>query len=238
MADITYIRLAGEFVYLALVLDAFSRKVVGWELDRTLTARLPRAALEHALFARHPAAGLVHHSDRGVQYASQEYLAVLAGHGILPSMSRPGTPCDNAACESFIKTLKREEIYANTYRDIDHLRSHIEQFIDQYYNRQRLHSALCYQTPEEFEAAASRQASWPGPGLSFSRHGEVYRWKRNATPASPPNAILEDGEPIRLSSPTHPIDEPPAGYSLTGWSPPEPVAASPTVLQSGENHEK
>ena len=151
VADITYIRLKTEFVYLAVILDGFSRKVVGWSLERDLSSRLATAALEQAIATRRPAAGLVHHSDRGVQYASAEYVAVLEKHGMIPSMSRPANPYDNASCESFMKTLKREEIYANQYNDLVHLRSHIEEFIEQYYNRQRLHSALGYCSPEEFE---------------------------------------------------------------------------------------
>ena len=113
VADITYIRLQREFVYLGVILDAFSRKVVGWALGRTLAARLPIAALEQA--------GLVHHSDRGVQYASGEYATVLRKWQMIPSMSRPANPYDNASCESFMKTLKREEIYANHYRDLEPL---------------------------------------------------------------------------------------------------------------------
>src|SRR5256714_1647055 len=113
VADITYIRLRQEFVYLAVVLDVFSRKVLGWALDRTLTARLPLLALQRAIAQRQPAPGLVHHSDRGIQYCSETYTRLLALHGILPSMSRPGNPYDNAFCESFIKTLKREQIYAH-----------------------------------------------------------------------------------------------------------------------------
>ena len=175
VADITYIRLRGEFVYLALVLDAFSRKVVGWALDRTLTARLPLMALERAIAARGPCAGLVHHSDRGVQYASAEYMRVLRSCGMLASMSRPANPYDNATCESFIKTLKREEIYARQYRDLDDLRAHIEEFIDHYYNRLRLHSALGYPTPEEFEAGCASRTVADNPRVSFSRHGEIYR---------------------------------------------------------------
>ena len=151
VADITYIRLQKEFVYLAVILDAFSRKVVGWALDKTLAARLPKAALEMAIAARQPAPGLVHHSDRGFQYASAEYGQVLQQHGIVPSMSRPANPYDNATCESFMKTLKQEEIYANHYRDLDHLRAHLKTFIELYYNRSRLHSALGYLPPEEFE---------------------------------------------------------------------------------------
>jgi transposase InsO family protein len=151
LADITYIRLRTEFVYLAVILDAFSRKGVGWALDRTLANRLTIAALERAIAQRQPRPGLVHHSDRGLQYARGEYVAVLEKYGIVPSMSRPANPYDNASCESFIKTLKREEIYTNRYDNLEQLRTNIEEFIEQYYNRQRLHSALGYRSPEEFE---------------------------------------------------------------------------------------
>jgi transposase InsO family protein len=123
VADITYIRLRQEFVYLAIVLDVFSRKVVGWALDRTLAARLPLLALQRAVTERQPAAGLVHHSDRGIQYCSEPYTRLLAIHGVLPSMSRPANPYDNAFCESFIKTLKREQIDAHQYQYIDRIRS-------------------------------------------------------------------------------------------------------------------
>ena len=155
VADIIDIRLKGEFVYLAVMLDAYSRKVVGWALDRTLAARLPITALAHALAERYPPPGVVHHSDRGVQYASEAYVTLLRTHHIIPSMSRPANPYDHASCESFMKTLKREEIDANTYRDLDHLRAHIAAFIEPYDNRDRLHSALGYHSPEEFEQAAS-----------------------------------------------------------------------------------
>ena len=151
VADITYIRLQAEFVYLAVILDGYSRKVVGWKLDRTLASRLALDALQQAIELRRPLPGLVHHSDRGIQYASTDYVALLKRHGMIPSMSRPANPYDNASCESFIKTLKREEIYANEYRDLEQLRDHIEEFIDSYYNQKRLHSALGHPTPEEFE---------------------------------------------------------------------------------------
>jgi len=159
IADITYIRLKTEFVYLAVILDAFSRKVVGWALGRTLASRLTITALEQAIAKRQPPPGLVHHSDRGVQYACQEYIAILEKQRMIPSMSRPANPYDNASCESFIKTLKREEIYANQYDDLEHLRANIEEFIEQYYNRQRLHSALGYCSPEEFERMAEHANS-------------------------------------------------------------------------------
>jgi transposase InsO family protein len=169
VADITYIRLKTEFVYLAVMLDGFSRKVVGWQLERTLGTSLALGALEQAIAARKPAPGLVHHSDRGVQYASEDYVAVLARHGMTPSMSRPANPYDNASCESFLKTLKREEIYANQYRNLEHLRSNIEEFIERYYNRQRLHSALGYRSPEEFEQAkdADSKTQLCSPKLEF-----------------------------------------------------------------------
>jgi len=156
VADITYIRLQAEFVYLAVILDTYSRKVVGWALGRTLASRLASAALEQAIRKRQPPLGVVHHSDRGVQYASDEYVALLEKHGMIPSMSRPANPYDNASCASFIKTLKREEIYANEYDDLEHLLANLEQFIEQYYNRQRLHSALGYNSPEEFERQAEK----------------------------------------------------------------------------------
>jgi putative transposase len=159
VADITYIRLRAEFVYLAVILDGFSRKVVGWALERTLTSRLPITALEQAIANRRPPPGLIHHSDRGVQYASGEYVAILDRHQMIPSMSRPANPYDNASCESFIKTLKREEIYANSYENLGHLRANIEIFIEQYYNQQRLHSALGYRSPEEFERHAQCQSA-------------------------------------------------------------------------------
>jgi transposase InsO family protein len=152
VADITYIRLQREFVYLAVILDAFSRRVVGWTLDRSLASRLAISALEHAIDTRQPPPGVVHHSDRGVQYASADYVKLLLEHHMIPSMSRPANPYDNASCESFVKTLKREEIYANDYRTLEHLAANIETFIDQYYNQCRLHSALGYRPPAEFES--------------------------------------------------------------------------------------
>ncbi len=141
-----------------------------------LEAALAVCALRQAIDARQPAAGLVHHSDRGVQYACHIYAELLAEHGIVPSMSRPGNPYDNAQCESFIKTLKQEEIYTRRYRDRADLEAHIEQFIEQYYNRRRLHSALDYRTPEDFErnlleAPAAAQAV----NMSFFRHEGIYR---------------------------------------------------------------
>ena len=176
MADITYIRLAEQFLYLAVVLDAYSRRVVGWALDERLDAALAVAALRQAIDARQPAPGLVHHSDRGVQYASHTYAELLAEYGIVPSMSRPGNPYDNAQCESFMKTLKQEEIYTRRYRDRADLEAHIEQFIERYYNRRRLHSALHYRTPEDFERSLPEgPAAAPAVSMSFFRHDGIYR---------------------------------------------------------------
>ena len=155
VADITYIRLHREFVFLAVILDAFSRKVVGWALDRHLKGELAVNALRQALSERQPRPGLVHHSDRGVQYACAEYVKLLREHQVVASMSRAGNPYDNASCESFMKTLKQEEIYANQYEDLEDLREHLQEFIENYYNRKRLHSALAYQSPEEFEQRAA-----------------------------------------------------------------------------------
>lgn len=150
-ADITYIRLRAEFVYLAVVLDAYSRRVIGWALGRTLEAGLAVSALSMALRQRCPAPGLVHHSDRGVQYASQEYTDLLKQHGAQISMSRKGNPYDNAACESFMKTLKYEEVYRSEYRDLADAYAQIGEFLERVYNQQRLHSALGYVPPAEFE---------------------------------------------------------------------------------------
>jgi len=151
VADITYIRLRTEFVYLAVILDAFSRRVIGWALGQTLAAELALVALRMALVERKPAPGLVHHSDRGVQYASQAYTAMLKQHHAEISMSRKGNPYDNAACESFLKTLKQEEVYRNEYRDFHDAHSSIGEFLERVYNRKRLHSALGYLPPAEFE---------------------------------------------------------------------------------------
>jgi transposase InsO family protein len=155
VADITYIRLRTEFVYLAVILDAFSRRVIGWALGRTLEAELAVMALRMALSERQPGPGLVHHSDRGVQYASHAYTEILKQHRSSISMSRKGNPYDNAACESFMKTLKQEEVYRNEYRDFNDVRASIAQFLEMVYNQRRLHSALGYRPPAEFENGAS-----------------------------------------------------------------------------------
>jgi transposase InsO family protein len=153
VADITYVRLAEEFAYLAVLLDAFSRRAIGWALEHHLQASLALAALDMALVSREVVpGGLVHHSDRGVQYACADYVARLEAAGILPSMSRVGCPYDNAMAESFMKTFKQEEVDGRAYRDIAVARAAIGTFIEDVYNRQRLHSALAYRPPVEFEA--------------------------------------------------------------------------------------
>jgi transposase InsO family protein len=174
VADITYIRLAEEFAYLAVVIDAFSRRVIGWALDLHLRADLASAALAMAIATRRPQPGtLIHHSDRGVQYACGDYTRLLEAHGIQPSMSRVGNPYDNAQAESFMKTLKQEEVDGRDYRDIDDARESIGTFIEQVYNRQRLHSALAYRPPAEFEqnlqqlAAAARRPQAVATAISL-----------------------------------------------------------------------
>jgi transposase InsO family protein len=158
VADITYIRLLSEFVYLAVVLDGYSRKVIGWALGRTLEAELAVSALRMALAQRQPPAGLVHHSDRGVQYASHSYTDLLKAQGVRISMSRKGNPYDNAGCESFMKTLKYEEVYRNEYRDIEEAYACIGEFLERVYNERRLHSALGYVPPAEFEQQAKERS--------------------------------------------------------------------------------
>jgi transposase InsO family protein len=162
VADITYVRMLEEFAYLAIVLDAFSRRAIGWALETHLQASIAITALQMALKARRPAPGsLVHHSDRGLQYACSEYTDILNAHVIQASMSRTGNPYDNAKAESFMKTLKQEEVDGTAYRDIHHARRRIGFFLEDVYNRQRLHSALNYCPPVEFEVQMRQRI----PGL-------------------------------------------------------------------------
>jgi putative transposase len=176
VADFTFVRLEEEFAYLAVLLDAYSRRVIGWSLGQAMNTGLVVGALKRALEQRRPSPGLVHHSDQGVQYASLEYVDMLEGSGAVLSMSRAGCPWENGRCESFIKTLKREEIDARPYRTLEELAAHVEEFIDQVYNPIRLHSALNYRSPVEFEQrhALSKPASgWLPASMSFPRHREI-----------------------------------------------------------------
>jgi len=168
IADITYIRLQLEFVFLAVILDAFSRRNIGWALARRLSAELTLSALRMAVSRRAIPPGLVHHSDQGVQYASRDYTQFLQGLGIQISMSRKGNPWDNAACESFIKTLKYEEVYRSEYRDLEDARASIGQFLEKVYNQKRLHSALGYLPPVEFEAQWAAQKNKEAAARRFS----------------------------------------------------------------------
>ena len=158
VADITYVRLRETFLYLAVVMDAYSRRVVGWELAENLRAELALAALGRALADRAIEAGIIHHSDRGVQYCCHAYIEKLQAHGFAVSMSRTGNPYDNAKAESFMKTLKSEEVYLREYRDQEDARASIQRFIEEVYNRKRLHSSLGYLSPEDFEESHRRNA--------------------------------------------------------------------------------
>jgi len=175
VADITYIRLEEEFVYLAVILDAYSRRVIGWHVDQRLDNSLTLNALRMALGTRTVPPGLVHHSDRGVQYASNEYTQTLQDHRIEISMSRRANPWDNAACESFMKTLKYEEVFRNEYRDLVEAKRSIERFLEKVYNVKRLHSALGYRSPAEFESSLPRSVNLQllkkgeGPQDAFSQ---------------------------------------------------------------------
>jgi transposase InsO family protein len=156
VADITYIRLLREFIYLAVLLDAFSRRCIGWAISRHIDTQLTLAALQMALRTRNLQPGLIHHSDQGVQYAAADYVAVLQEHKIEISMSRTGNPYDNAKAERFMRTLKYEEVYMNDYETLAEVRASIEHFIEAVYNRKRLHSAIGYRPPAEFEASLAQ----------------------------------------------------------------------------------
>jgi transposase InsO family protein len=168
VADITYIRLRDEFVFLAVILDACSRRVIGWALDRTLQDELTLSGLRMALKRRGAASGLVHHSDRGTQYASNDYTDLLKANDIKVSMSRKASPWDNAACESFMKTLKYEEVHRNEYRDLAEARASIREFLEKIYNQKRLHSALGYLPPAEFEANLAAQRNMEAAARQLS----------------------------------------------------------------------
>jgi len=161
VADLTYIRLPTAFVYLACVLDAYSRRCIGWQLSREIDTTLTLAALDHALAQRCPLPGLIHHSDRGVQYASSAYVARLEEAGACISMSAVGNPYHNAKAESFFKTLKHEEVYLKEYRNFEEAEANLARFIEDVYNRKRLHSSLGYLPPVEFETATTMSAELP-----------------------------------------------------------------------------
>lgn len=156
VADITYIRLLREFIYLAVLLDAYSRRCIGWAISRHIDTQLTLNALQMALHTRTIQPGLIHHSDQGVQYAATDYVAVLHEHKIEISMSRTGNPYDNAKAERFMRTLKYEEVYMNDYETLAEVRISVEHFIDAVYNRKRLHSAIGYRPPVEFEASLAQ----------------------------------------------------------------------------------
>ncbi len=163
VADITYVRLPTAFVFLACILDAWSRRCVGWQLSRTIDTQLTLAALNHAIALRQPPVGLIHHSDRGVQYASTAYVERLNAIGAQISMSAKGNPYDNAKAESFFKTLKREEVYLNHYETFDDAERQISRFIDDVYNQKRLHSSLGYVPPVEYESLYTVIQEHPSP---------------------------------------------------------------------------
>ena len=189
VADITYIRLKEEFVFLAVLLDAHSRRVIGWAIDRHLDSSLTLRALRMAMVKRKPKPGMIHHSDRGVQYACDDYVEMLKQYGIQISMSRVGNPYDNAKAESFIKTLKKEEVDGRRYQNLGDLKGSIAEFLESVYNLRRLHSALGYLSPVEFEEELTV------PGGSIKLGGGKGLSPPSPTPPTPIQ-LLKDSVPV------------------------------------------
>jgi len=206
-----------------VVLDAYSRRVIGWALSHAMNSSLVVEALDKALVSRQPRPGLVHHSDQGSQYASAEYVDRLLACGAVLSMSRPGRPWENGRCESFLKTLKQEELDGRTYSTMAEIAAHVEEFIQQVYNPVRLHSALAYQSPVEFEQQQTlgKAKAWMPAKMSFPRHREIYSDGSETTEMT---RARQNSLPWRLIGMSF------SEVFLGGCSPAEPASAFPVIL--------